>query len=180
MSNITANELSDGLLILEDSDKTIPSPNVKGEEFKPGYISKIRLLFSNPIDKQVLGKRPYDLFIYVKNTKQNIHFPGRYTNEDGSDKFVDKNKFPFAIMVPGVWAWPYERCDIRITDVSKLDGGCYKKSVTGYEKFKPWAESLGAIFQDWYNYIVSDRVYYSVFDKLPSKLLESLSPTSLE
>ncbi|MCB1191817.1 MAG: LruC domain-containing protein [Leptospiraceae bacterium] len=180
MRNITTNELSDGLLILEDSDKTIPSSNVKGEEFKPGYISKIRLLFSNPIDKQVLGKRPYDLFIYVKNTKQNIHFPGRYTKEDGSDKFVDKNKFPFAIMVPGVWAWPYERCDIRITDVSKLDGGCYKKSVTGYENFKPWAESLGGLFQDWYNYVVSDRVYYSVFDKLPSKLLEPLTPTSLE
>lgn len=168
MRNITSEELDGGLLILGDSDKTIPGPNSKaGQEYKPGHISKVRLTFEKPINRQVLGKRPYDLFIYVKNTKHNIHFPGRYTNEDGSDKFVDTNKFPFAIMVPGVWAWPYERRDIRNPD-------------NGYEKFKPWAESLGALFSDWYNYVATDRVYYSVFDKLPSKLLEPLAPDSLE
>ena len=90
-----------------------------------------------------LGKAPYDLFIKVLNTGHEIHFAGKYFNEDGSDRYIDSAGFPWALMVPDYWQWPYERANIH----------------DGYPDFDDWYLSAGADFQNWYDTPVSEFVF---------------------
>jgi hypothetical protein len=66
-------------------------------------------------------------------------------------------------MVPGVWAWPLERQDIR------------NASVTGYPRFNSWATSKGVNDKDWYTTVTSGKVY--PLPSEPSNLLAYLKGT---
>jgi LruC domain-containing protein len=79
-----------------------------------------------------------------------VHRPGfyKYTSqvtvdgdlrEIGEDIYIDKNNFPFSVIVPGLWKWPEESEDIR------------NSSTTGYPKFATWTSSQGQQDRDWYN-----------------------------
>ena len=88
---------------------------------------------------------PYDLYIYVLNTKHEIHFAGRYTKADGTDQYLDATGFPWAVMIPGNWKWPYEKSDAR----------------TAYSKFQSWYESKGTVDLDWYEFPNLNSVFPS-------------------
>lgn len=99
----------------------------------PCYSSQLEVIFDQPQSKEQL-KAPYDLYIYVKNTRKEIHFPNLYFNADGTDKYLDSNGFPWAILIPSKWNWPYER----------------QYMTYGYPCFDEWYISRGVHYTDWY------------------------------
>jgi LruC domain-containing protein len=113
--------------------------------FTPGYIAKTIIKFTTPVNRNVLGTAPYDLYAYVDNTKEELHFPGKHfvNHLNNVDKYVDSNGFPWAVIVPGGFQWPLERQDIN----------------TGYPKFSNWSKSYGAYDSDWYKHYYKDKVY---------------------
>ena len=148
----TAAQLDAGLTILGNSGNTISSQNVElNQTYAPGHVAKVSVIFNTPVARSVIGSAPYNFF------------PGRYFDADGKDLYMDSNGFPWAIMVPGVWAWPLERQDIR------------NASVTGYSRFNSWATSKGVNDKDWYTTVTSGKVY--PLPSEPSNLLAYLKGT---
>ena len=130
--------------IMERSNQTINSSNVRqGQIFESGQSRDFEIQLDTPVSKLALGAPPYDLYIHVINTGHEIHFAGRYFNEDGSDKYLDPNGFPWALMIPGNWRWMYERKNIH----------------NAYEFFDDWYMSEGQNNTDWYNYPNESMVF---------------------
>ncbi|WP_061224602.1 LruC domain-containing protein [Leptospira weilii] len=151
---VSASDFNQGIQIHEESNKTTSNPNVNpGGVYKPGHIATIEIVFNSPVKKSALGIYPYDIFIKVTNTGKEIHFPGLYKNSNGTDKYLDSNKFPWAILVPGAWKYPYEGLDIR------------KETQTGYKEFNLWVASNGASYKDWYKHITNQAKVFPVPDE---------------
>ncbi|MBI41400.1 MAG: LruC domain-containing protein [Leptospiraceae bacterium] len=130
--------------ILGRSSNTISSSNTdRNQSFVMGHSAELTFLPDAPVALQTLGKAPYDLFIKVLNTGHEIHFAGRYFAEDGSDQYIDSAGFPWALMVPDYWQWPYERANIH----------------DGYPAFDDWYLSAGTASQNWYDSPVADHVF---------------------
>jgi LruC domain-containing protein len=154
-------QLAAGLLILERSDRTLVGSNIGTSKFNPGYVSKIKIAFNTPVTRATLGNAPYDLYAYIINTNQEVHLPGKYFTPNcplsqpsgvtgsGKDCFMDRNGFPWAIIVPGNFRWG-------------IGGSNYSFNVadkTPYPKFITWYESLGSVDKDWYNFPIQERIY---------------------
>jgi LruC domain-containing protein len=130
--------------LLPISNTTIPHSNAeRGQVFKPGDRAEFELTLSSPVSKSDLIKAPYDLYVYVENTKQEIHFLGLYTREDGSDPYLDPAGFPWAFLVPGEFRWPLEKRNIH----------------NAYPQFQPWYESGGQSFQSWHKVGVDSEIF---------------------
>lgn len=130
--------------LLPESNTTIPQSNTASSQtFRLGDSSEFELVLEEPIPKMILGKSPYDLYIFVKNTNREIHFLGFYKNEDGSDRYLDPAGFPWALLVPGDFHWPLERKNIH----------------DGYPNFHPWYTSQGQNHRDWYESPVSEYLF---------------------
>ncbi|MBR33350.1 MAG: LruC domain-containing protein [Spirochaetaceae bacterium] len=130
--------------ILGRSNLTISSSNTaKDQTFVMGHSAELTFLPDAPVALQTMGKAPYDLFIKVLNTGHEIHFAGRYFAEDGSDKYIDSAGFPWALMVPDYWQWPYERANIH----------------DGYPAFDDWYLSAGTESKNWYDSPVAEFVF---------------------
>lgn len=135
-----------GIEILPASNTTLTSSNTaQGQTFQLGKKAELEVILTTPIPKTTLGSVPYDLYIYVLNTKHEIHFAGRYTKADGTDQYLDATGFPWAVMIPGNWKWPYEKSDAR----------------TAYSKFQSWYESKGTVDLDWYEFPNLNSVFPS-------------------
>lgn len=148
---VSASDLNQGIQIHEESNKTVSNPNVNpGGVFKPGHIATIEVVFDSPVKKSALGNYPYDIFIKVINTGKEIHFSGLYKNSNGSDQYLDSNRFPWAILVPGTWKYPYEGLDIR------------NDSQSGYKEFNLWVASNGTSYKDWYKHITNQAKVFPV------------------
>ncbi|MCB1141985.1 MAG: LruC domain-containing protein [Leptospiraceae bacterium] len=163
--NPNSEQLFQGLLILGNSSKTIQGQNAKKDEtYKPGHIASTKIVFNKPIAKQTLGPAPYDLFINVLSKKINnsypseapssslgyfeIHLPGKYKTSSGKDVYLDNSGFPWAIVVPGLWAWPLEG--------SKYD---IRKGNSPYPDFILWTNSKGKTNKNWYLNIDQSKAY---------------------
>ena len=139
-----------------------------------GLIARVKIAFSRPVSKKVLGSAPLDLFIKILSKKVNksypadaprsltaensyyeVHFPGKYFYSSGKDVYIDKQGFPWTIMVPGVWAWPFESQDIRKSGA--------------YPKFNNWVNSKGTEDVDWYKEVEPSKVF--PVDPEPSRIL---------
>jgi LruC domain-containing protein len=143
---LSSSDLANGFEILGSSAQTISTPNVNAahaNNLKFGDSVNFEITFDQPVSKQTIGSAPYDVFLYVINTKKNIHLPGKYFNAEGKDIFMDSNGFPWAIIVPGKWKWQLEGQDIR------------KPAQTGYADFNTWAESKGALKKNWYTNVTN-------------------------
>lgn len=133
--------------ITDQSNLTIAQSNAHaGQEFLPGDLFEVDIIPDAPVAKADLGGAPYDLHIYVLNTGREIHFAGKYTNDDGTDLYLDDDGFPWALMVPIDWRWMYERQDI----------------FAAYQFFVAWYSSAGADNADWYNYPDLSEVFGGV------------------
>jgi len=133
------------LEVLPKSNTTLASSNTSNkavDNFKLGWSADVELVLANPVNTKHLGKVPFDPYIKVLNTAQEVHFPGLYEDPDAglfdegaeADLYIDNNGFPWALMVPGDWFWPYERGDIH----------------NAYANFDDWYTSFGATNTDWY------------------------------
>lgn len=117
-----------------------------------------------------------------------IHLPGKYkytttatvdsvVRNAGEDIYIDKNGFPFAVLVPGLWKWPAESKDLRVA------------ASSGYPRFATWVSSAGQTDMDWYDdasAATSANVYYSfvttnraALDTPSSQLLAFIGGVSL-
>lgn len=168
---VSSSDLNQGIQIHEESNKTTSNPNVNpGGVYKPGHIATIEIVFNSPVKKTVLGNYPYDIFIKVTNTGKEIHFPGLYKNANGTDKYLDSNNFPWAILVPGAWKYPYEGLDIR------------KDAQSGYKEFNLWVASNGTSYKDWYKHITNQAKVFPVPDEdseLMGFLLHSMKKNAI-
>ncbi|WP_061233398.1 LruC domain-containing protein [Leptospira noguchii] len=168
---VSSSDLNQGIQIHEESNKTTSNPNVNpGGVYKPGYIATIEIVFNSPVKKTVLGSYPYDIFIKVINTGKEIHFPGLYKNANGTDKYLDSNNFPWAILVPGAWKYPYEGLDIR------------KDTQSGYKEFNLWVASNGTSYKDWYKHVTNQTKVFPVPDEdsgLMGFLLRSIKKNAI-
>ncbi|EMN02335.1 hypothetical protein LEP1GSC021_0401 [Leptospira noguchii str. 1993005606] len=168
---VSSSDLNQGIQIHEESNKTTSNPNVNpGGVYKPGYIATIEIVFNSPVKKTVLGSYPYDIFIKVTNTGKEIHFPGLYKNANGTDKYLDSNNFPWAILVPGAWKYPYEGLDIR------------KDTQSGYKEFNLWVASNGTSYKDWYKHVTNQTKVFPVPDEdsgLMGFLLRSIKKNAI-
>jgi LruC domain-containing protein len=133
------------LEVLPKSNTTLASSNTSNmadDNFKLGWSADVDLVFVKPVNKKVVGSVPYDPYIKVLNTNQEVHFPGLYEDPDAgwfdegaeADLYIDNNGFPWALMIPGDWFWPYERGDIH----------------EAYTSFDDWYTSFGDSNTDWY------------------------------
>lgn len=169
--NVSSADLNAGVQIHEESNKTTSNPNVNpGGVYKPGHIATIEIVFNSPVKKSAIGNYPYDIFIKVTNTGKEIHFPGLYKNANGTDKYLDSNQFPWAILVPGSWKYPYEGLDIR------------KDTQTGYKEFNLWVASKGTSYKDWYKHITNEAKVFPVPDvesELMGFLLNSVKKNAI-
>ncbi len=101
--------------------------------YVPCFSSDFEIIDSpQPKNRDTIA--PYDFYIYVLNTGKEIHFPGLYFRNDGTDIYVDSDGFPWALLIPSEWNWPY--------------GGRY--ITTGYPCFDNWYLSGGVNYADWY------------------------------
>lgn len=123
------------LELLPASNTTLAQSNTAlGQTLILGDTAEWELILSEPVTKQSLGKAPYDLYIYVLNTKREIHFLGHYKKPDGSDQYLDSAGFPWALLVPENFHWPLEKKNIH----------------DGYPDFHGWYSSQGANYREWY------------------------------
>lgn len=127
-----------GVELMPRSDTTISMSNTaKGANvFRTGQRVNFEITPAAPLRRADLGSMPYDLFLRVLDTGHDIHFAGRYVDEDGADRYVDSAGFPWALMVPGDWRWPYERGNIH----------------PAYPLFDDWYGSGGENARNWYDF----------------------------
>lgn len=127
----------EGLEVLPRSNTTIPASNTRANStaaLKVGKNAQYEIVFNTPVALTTLGGAPFDLYLNVLTTGEEVHFPGRYQRADGSDRYLDTNGFPWAVMIPGAWHWPLEREDIH----------------NAYPEFDDWYLSRGTVSSDWY------------------------------
>ncbi len=125
------------------------------------YSSEIEVIFDEPMDKEQLALAPYDLYIYVLNTRNEIHLPGFYFKPDGKDKYLDNEGFPWVLIVPVEWNWPLER----------------KNIVNAYPYFDDWYLSNGQEYKNWYqlyddNAKKNQFLYYNIQGGIANFLLQ--------
>ena len=124
------------------------------------FVYSVDIVFSNPVSKEILGKPPYDPFIFsAVNQKRGslTEPPGRGwevhlkefsgtgafnsgltgtfdDNSNGLNSFVDGNNFPWAILVNDIWAHPVEKMDVS----------------QAYPDFQDWVLTSGEENRNWY------------------------------
>ncbi len=110
-----------------------------------------QILLDVPVMRHTIQPMPYDPFLVpngnqavpvdTNGNRQEVHLP--FVNTDYSGIVIDEDGFPWAMVVPMDFLWPYERNFI----------------TNAYPKFKSWYESNGKMDMDWYNYPVDGEVY---------------------
>lgn len=129
--------------IFPSSNTTIPQSNTAtGQTFAVGMKAEFEATFATPVSTTALAF-PFDIYLYVINTKKDVHFAGKALAADGSDPYIDKNGFPWALLIPGDWAWPLEQKNIH----------------NAYPQFQTWYSSAGQDAQQWYKTADSRYVF---------------------
>ncbi|MDX1959579.1 MAG: LruC domain-containing protein [Leptospiraceae bacterium] len=136
---------------LSSNETLAGANNDNGQSYVKGKIAKIKILFSTPVLRSVIGTSPYDLYAWVNNTSREIHFPGKYKGTQfgaGKDDYVDPSTgFPWAILIPGDFKWPLESRSV------------ISNNPLPYPNFNSWAQSEGVNFPDWYSTYDATQVY---------------------
>jgi LruC domain-containing protein len=117
----------------------------------PSVTYDLKLTFTTPQDLSKFSA-PFNPFIFSPTQRgKETHLPGHApttladktlfgTKDDrtvvgtASSYYMDKDRRPWALDIPGNWKWPLERVDI----------------TAGYPNFVNWAKSSGTTYTDWY------------------------------
>jgi len=115
---------------------------LKSETYVDGPVHTQEIVLETPVARDMIDPMPYDPYILCNgvSTKQ-VHLPFVKTKFTGN--VLDADGFPWAMLVPGNWAWPYEATPI----------------FSAYPEFKPWYESKGAEYKEWYIHPEVDYVF---------------------
>ena len=112
--------------------------SAKGYNFIDVPEKTTSIEFPEGISAKDIGSMPFDPFIVPNNDtwRGEVHIPAFNTTYKGA--LVDSENFPWAIVIPEDWQWPYE--------------GTTKGIYTAYKQFENWYESKGTANKDWYLY----------------------------
>jgi hypothetical protein len=115
---------------------------LKSETFVDGPVHTQEIVLETPVARDKIDTMPYDPYILCNGVSaKQVHLPFVKTKFTGN--VLDGDNFPWAILVPGDWAWPYEATPI----------------FSAYPEFKPWYESKGVEYKDWYLHPEVDYVF---------------------
>ena len=132
------------VLAFQDTGKIFPNPlftdyrkafsntlqwPVEARAYQNGPKSVFSIALSQPVDPDTIGPVPFDPYLYVRDTKMTVQLL------QVNAAIRDANGYPYAMLMPGNWNWPYERSDIRGT----------------YPRFNGFVASQGTQSADWYN-----------------------------
>jgi len=107
------------------------------DPYKAGHKTTFTVVLATPIASGMVDAPPYDPYIYVRNTGENIHLAGKGTYEEGSPTYIEESTFiPWGLMIPIDWNYPHDRADIR----------------DAFPQFQTWIDSDGMDAIDWYNH----------------------------
>ena len=126
-----------------------------GTKIYHGNYTEFTISFAEPVDASELSLPPYDPYIYVHNTGKDIHLPGKNKIEGSknpaiNENFIDKNGYPWALLVPADWAPPLEK--IHINDA--------------YPDYHKWVECGGMNHFNWYLHPDWDKVYFQLINQM--------------
>lgn len=114
----------------------------EGEIYKATEAVQKTITFNPPLVRSELAPMPYDPFMIPNSVAgREVHLPSVETTYTGTR--LDTDGFPWAVIVPRDWAWPYERIKIQ----------------TAYPLFQGWYESQGQQNKDWYLHPAEGKVY---------------------
>lgn len=82
----------------------------------------------------IVDRPPYNPYLYVKNTGNDVHLIGEESLDGTYNSFMDENHFPWALLLPIDWDPPAEAQRIE----------------EKYPRFTRWRESGGELSRDWY------------------------------
>lgn len=92
---------------------TLPDQNlIRGKKFS------VTINFDSPVRLSEFGAPPYDPYLHVTNSNQEIHLPGFATqiassaNYGGDSRFKDVIGYPYAMVFPDDWYPPLEGTDL--------------------------------------------------------------------
>ena len=122
--------------VYTDYRKTF-SNTLFGTSYLQGPKSAFSITLDQPIDPATIAVAPFDPYLYVRNTKQTIQLL------QVNAAIQDSNGYPFAMMLPNGWRWPYE-----VTSI-----------VTSYPQFTSFIASQGTSSVNWYNAPKTNLVY---------------------
>ena len=99
---------TDYLLISDPKGDLNQKWNAKeNETYVDAKVHSLDIVFENPVARTEIAPMPYDPYIMANSDKNNqVHLPFVTTKFVG--KVLDTDKFPWAVMVPEEWMWPYE------------------------------------------------------------------------
>jgi hypothetical protein len=128
----------------------------KNETYVQGPEHKLEIVLSEPVARDQMDAMPYDPYIKSNgNDKNQVHLS--FVKTKFKDKVLDSDNFPWAVLVPADWAWPYESTSI----------------FNAYPEFKKWYASQGAEYKDWYLHPELNYIYkVSVGSALAAYLLK--------
>ncbi len=109
----------------------------EGETYVEGDLVIIDITLSEPGSNPVAGvEGPFDTYLHVHDTGEDIHLP-----HEGGD--YDENGFPFALLVPGSWDWPWDTVFIE----------------DAYPLFEDWRLSGYNSSINWFDYPTESLVF---------------------
>ena len=132
LTSIAAANLAEGIVILPDDSENSLRNVSHGQQFQPGQKAEVEIVFETPV---ATIEAPFDLYLFLPNTNQEVHITD-----------INKNGFPAAVAVPGVWKWQYENASL------------YDEKFSGYAGFDKWVKTGAPT--DWYRAVTDgSRIY---------------------
>jgi LruC domain-containing protein len=141
--------------IFSDTRTSFPSPDgfaftntEPGSPFVQGERVDFTVRFATPIALAELQNAPFDPYIVVQETNYEVHLIGNMATassrnvSESIDGFRDGRGFPFAMLTPLNWRFPWERLDL---------GGAYPR-------LSNYVTSLETSDVDWYAYPEQTKV----------------------
>lgn len=89
-----------------------------GENFNKGARATFSLELDSTVPLTQVSNAPFDAYLFVHDTQFEIHrseyqaSPESYNVTQGKTSFLDENGFPFAMLLPTLWKFPYENRDL--------------------------------------------------------------------
>lgn len=106
-----------------------------------GHRFSFHVQLNSPMNASQMPPAPFDPYLYVYNTRYEIHLDGNSpvhpdsrNTVDGLSGFRDQSNYPYALIMPEEWLTPIEYIDLG----------------EAYPEFLEFVISNGASRQDWY------------------------------
>ncbi len=112
---------------------------VQARTFQPGPKSTFSITLAQPIDPSAMGAAPFDPYLYVRDTKKTVQLL------QVNPLIKDANGYPYAMLMPNGWNWPFETVDVR----------------TAYPKFNAFASAQGTSSVNWYGLPAATQIFPS-------------------